>query len=93
MCRQRTGQAGLAQEKFFFLHSAVVFSSGDYIPNDDMAGEGARLCSTALSPFVLYFLFHATTKCRIFANVMRLQMWVSIDDWHENPEIVHTKLT
>ena len=20
------------------------------------------------------------------------QMWVSIDDWHENPEIIHTKL-
>ena len=22
-----------------------------------------------------------------------LQMWVSIDDWHENPEIIHTKFT
>ena len=20
-----------------------------------------------------------------------LQMWVNIDDWHENPEIIHTK--
>lgn len=22
-----------------------------------------------------------------------LQMWVSIDDWHENPDIIHTKFT
>lgn len=21
------------------------------------------------------------------------QMWVSIDDWHENPDIIHTKFT
>jgi len=21
------------------------------------------------------------------------KMWVSIDDWHENPDIIHTKLT
>ena len=21
------------------------------------------------------------------------KMWVSIDDWHENPEIIHTKFT
>lgn len=21
------------------------------------------------------------------------QMWVSIDDWHENPECIHTKFT
>jgi len=21
----------------------------------------------------------------------QLQMWVNIDDWHENPEIIHTK--
>lgn len=23
----------------------------------------------------------------------KLQMWVSIDDWHENPDIIHTKFT
>lgn len=24
-------------------------------------------------------------------SAKNLQMWVSIDDWHENPEIIHTK--
>lgn len=22
-----------------------------------------------------------------------MQMWVSMDDWHENPDIIHTKFT
>jgi centractin len=25
--------------------------------------------------------------------IFELQMWVSIDDWHENPDIIHTKFT
>lgn len=25
--------------------------------------------------------------------LMIRQMWVSIDDWHENPDIIHTKFT
>jgi centractin len=25
--------------------------------------------------------------------ILTLQMWVSIDDWHENPDIIHTKFT
>lgn len=26
-------------------------------------------------------------------SLTALQMWVSIDDWHENPDIIHTKFT
>jgi centractin len=29
----------------------------------------------------------------LLATNMQLQMWVSIDDWHENPDIIHTKFT
>lgn len=29
----------------------------------------------------------------IGADKQLLQMWVSIDDWHENPDIIHTKFT
>jgi hypothetical protein len=28
-----------------------------------------------------------------YSELTRLQMWVSIDDWHENPDIIHTKFT
>lgn len=28
-----------------------------------------------------------------FRVLILLQMWVSIDDWHENPDIIHTKFT
>lgn len=40
---------------------------------------------------------HWGMRCRMLMNAnidfVRLQMWVSIDDWHENPDIIHTKLT
>lgn len=29
----------------------------------------------------------------LFTDMLRWQMWVSIDDWHENPDIIHTKFT
>lgn len=34
------------------------------------------------------------TMCR-WATLLTVisQMWVSIDDWHENPDIIHTKFT
>lgn len=25
--------------------------------------------------------------------LIALQMWVSVDDWHENPDIIHTRFT
>lgn len=33
--------------------------------------------------------------CRMGEGLLTLggQMWVSIDDWHENPDIIHTKFT
>ena len=31
-------------------------------------------------------------KCPVAADVVP-QMWVSLDDWHENPDLIHTKFT
>ena len=25
--------------------------------------------------------------------LITFQMWVSVDDWHENPDIIHTRFT
>lgn len=45
-----------------------------------------RKVSWSLRGWLIRFVRTATDK-------EPLQMWVSIDDWHENPDIIHTKFT
>jgi centractin len=44
-----------------------------------------------LSTFRKVYLL--TTSLCLEVLVNENQMWVSIDDWHENPDIIHTKFT
>lgn len=45
-----------------------------------------------LCPFFAYMSLALVVRQYLLTNV-RKQMWVSIDDWHENPDIIHTKFT
>lgn len=45
---------------------------------------------TPVVPF--HFLILRRKKKEKLTN-FSWQMWVSIDDWHENPDIIHTKFT
>ncbi len=39
---------------------------------------------------VAHLRVHVLLPPQSLANT-KMQMWVSIDDWHENPDIIHTK--
>lgn len=46
--------------------------------------------STFRKVYFSFFLFILMMRtCKL--TECYLQMWVNIDDWHENPEIIHTK--
>jgi len=49
---------------------------------------GSILAGLSTFRKVHYFLFLSRS-----IRLTHTQMWVSIDDWHENPDIIHSKFT